>query len=150
MFLAFVLPGSAGLLSFDWIAETGDEAAAESLSQLSIILPTQTGSESITTILGLSTVFKFMNDIFIALTYSQEDASFEKLVEIRALIALNRGEEEGLETALKEARAFDADQVAPQSNAVTVLFNNNLGVSQVQESLAVAADNTTRKGVDVL
>lgn len=116
------------------IAETQDTEALDQLSQMSISLPMNEGTESLTTILGLSNVFKFINDTFISVTYSQENSSFQKLTEIRALIEINREREESLEEAVSESRE---DAVLGQAEGVTVLYETPLGNKSVFEDPTV-------------
>ncbi len=76
------------------IAQTKDADALAQLEQTNTILPMNEGTESITGIAGLSAVLKFINATYLALSYAQEDATFETLVNVRALIELNRKNED--------------------------------------------------------
>lgn len=74
-----------------------------SLSQLSIIMPTNKGSEELTSIDGLSKVFKFVNDSLIATLYSQDKLTFKKLQKIVLEIEAERAaEEDPIEIATQE------------------------------------------------
>jgi hypothetical protein len=106
------------------IAETGDKAALDELSNLSISLPTNTGSESVTTIAGLTNVFKFVNDVIISASYAQDSDAFEKLKQIRALIEINRDSEDVLGVA---AQAI-AQQPSIQSATTAVSTGTNASI----------------------
>jgi len=63
-----------------------DNDATKKLSSLSITLPNAKGSEVLTSVVGLSNIFKFVNDTMILVLYSQEKETFVKLQEIKAEI----------------------------------------------------------------
>jgi len=116
------------------IAETQDEDALEELSTMNVQLPNEFGTESVTTVLGLSRIFRFLNDIYLISTYAQEDDTFERLVQIRALIEINREDEDPVETAVQAQADFLTAEVAL---ATTNEFNL-YGVVQDQNAVFVA------------
>lgn len=53
-------------------AESGNTAAVLELSKLSVVVPSNTGSESFSSIEGLTKILTFVNDIFLAVLYAQD------------------------------------------------------------------------------
>jgi hypothetical protein len=91
------------------LAESNSAQDKRALSQLSITLPTNKGSESVTSMDGLSKVFKYLNDVLIVVLYSQDN--FDKIREILEEIAEGQGlEVEPLEDAADEIREEEADE----------------------------------------
>jgi hypothetical protein len=104
------------------IVETGDPDALNEVEQAGAILPMNEGTENVTTILGLTNVINYMNNMFLTVTNAQDNATFERLVNVRALIELNRKNEDSLETA--SALAQDRALQAIAANEATVPSTN--------------------------
>jgi len=98
------------------VAESELETAKRELSQLSIKIPSDEGSESLTTIQGITRVFKFTNELILSVLYSQDAKTFEKIKRIHDRIDEERfaQEEDTLDTAVSEIRDEIEQQVQEQ------------------------------------
>lgn len=140
------------------LSESKSTKDRKALSQLAITLPKNKGSETITSVDGLSKVMKFVNDVLIIVLYSQDN--FDKIKEIIGEIAITQElEVDPLEDATDEVREEEADEVntsetgGPKSRGDTTSVSvaaapentpaNSLGVS----SGTTAGPKARRKGV---
>jgi hypothetical protein len=122
------------------IAESGDREATSSLSKLSITVPTTQGSESLTNLVGLSRIFKNVNDTFIAVANSQDN--FDRVKAIRAQVALDREREDALEAASSDLRLSLARQFEPrQANAASNLWAIQAGRTVNKKTENVSSAN---------
>lgn len=71
---------------------TSSEASLQELSKMSITVPTQTGSEALVSVENLSKVFKFVNDIYLAILYSQDKEVAKKIKELSTTVPLAIGD----------------------------------------------------------
>jgi len=99
-----------------------------SISQLSITLPTNTGSEVINSLDGLVKIFKFVNDVLLVVLYSQDKENFEKLKEIVDTIALSHSvEKDPVEEAADDVRNQEADAANTADETTTTVTVENVG-----------------------
>ena len=132
------------------ISETQDVDALEELSKLSVSLPGNAGSENVTTILGLSRVLKFINDVYISVIYSQEKDSFQKIKEIRALVEINREREDPIEEATREMSEHIESQKVIVSDPVAVMYAPLPATKSSKETKSATISTVATKGVKAI
>ena len=82
--------------------------------------------------MGLSKIFKFLNDTLIVVSFAQEKDTFDKLVQIKALIDFNKDRDDALDNALGERRkdsAFPSSELVPPA----VLYNTSVGTVESKD-----------------
>lgn len=120
------------------IAESTSEGARKKLSKLDIKVPGNEGSDSLTTVEGITRVFKYVNEMSLAVLYSQDEDTFEKLKQIHQDIEDERAaqEEDALNTAASEVRDEIEKQVQEQREVpptVGSFWNIATGKKQVKK-----------------
>lgn len=125
------------------IAESGDSAAIGELSKLSVVLPANEGSRSLTSLVNLTNVLKVVNSVLISTRHAQDN--FEKLKEIAGEIDRDRDQLQPEDLAIRDIRNDVSQQIVdrPISADVSQLYNVVLGskssnrVSNVSETVVV-------------
>jgi hypothetical protein len=114
------------------ISQTANNAdALTTLSQLSINLPTNSGTESITSMEGLSNIFNFVNNLYLDLIYSQQKNNPTTILNL--LTSLQQSNNAAILAAAQKETVVTAAPIviAPvvQKNPVSIiqLLNTNLG-----------------------
>jgi hypothetical protein len=103
------------------LSESESLRDTKALSNLSITVPSNVGSDSLNTLEGLSRIFKFVNESTIAILYSQGKDMFGRIQELIRQIRIDRGEEtEVIDQAILEEREKEVDQVSNQPTTVAV------------------------------
>jgi len=166
-FVSIVSPQIPILQLIFEVSESRDPRALVALSQLSVILPRETGSESLSSMTGLSRIMKFVNEFYLLVSYAQEAETFTKIQEIIDEIEARR-ELEGDDVAsgaVGEIRNQVADQTKEQSALESSLFGVDVGKKEDAKSSTKQTPtsttneettddsvfgNTTVKGVNVL
>jgi len=108
------------------IAESRDAEADKELSALPIPLPLSDGSETLSSLVGISKVLNFVNDSYLAATFAA--GAFEKLQSILEAINKRRAQarEDAINTAIDEERV----QLASQQKEFTDEAASYVGVAQ--------------------
>lgn len=140
----FKLVISAQLPVFELLLNLSESASRRdkrALSSLSIVIPTNKGSEALTSVDGLSKIFKFVNDSLIAVLYSQDKETFTKLQEIIEAIRIDQGlEEEPVEEATREILQEEEDNANDEAEEpVTIPASIQEGIDLFQSEEFQAA-----------
>jgi hypothetical protein len=120
------------------IIQTKDANAIKKLSELDILIPSDRGSQSITSMEGLSKVFSFVDNMLISLMYAQETGTFSKIQEIIAGINKNvwdtaqifHAGEDSLSEAIDEVRQQIEDGTLAATDEESALLGIETGQQQ--------------------
>jgi hypothetical protein len=116
------------------LSESGSKRDKRALSQLPITLPSNTGSEEINSLDGLSKVFKFVNDSLLVALYSQDEENFAKIKQIIEDIAVSQGlETDPVDDAVGEIRDEEADEASTTTVSVDAA-EGSVGSSDSEQS----------------
>jgi hypothetical protein len=118
------------------LSESESVRDKKALSQLPVSLPTNTGSEVVNSLDGLSKVFKFVNDSLLVALYSQDQENFEKIREIIEEIAASQDlDTDPVDEASDEIREEESDV----AETVTVSVDSAEGTTTASAPAQVPA-----------
>jgi hypothetical protein len=109
------------------IAQSGDEGAINQLSALSITMPSNRGSSPLTSIDEFSKIFKFVNEVFLMVSYSQEGSTFNQIQQIIERENIVSSADDAVEIATNEIREDIAEQPGAYSPAISRFFGVSMG-----------------------
>jgi len=109
------------------IAESGDAKSLNELSDLSIVTPLNKGTESLSAMVGLSRVFKFVNDYYLAVSYAQERGNIDKIAEIQREVEERREKQSAEDSALQAAKEI-RDDIEDRSESISAAISSLFGV----------------------
>jgi hypothetical protein len=112
------------------IAQTQLVGAIGELAKLNIVIPSNSGSELITSIDGITNIFKFINSILVSISYAQESGVSEKISKL--MLSINQGTIEKSRDTLNDAIDNIRQQIENGSLPVTDEEANFFGVQRGQ------------------
>ena len=128
------------------ISESDAANATTNLSSLSIVLPKETGTESLTSLDRLTKILKFVDETMIVLLYAQEEKTFSKLQEIYAAVAAKQQNDLAntatpLDGAVEKVQSDMVSYASPANDPESVLFGISQG--EVVDTKDTSTDTST-------
>ncbi len=122
------------------VSESSSSAAKSVLSTLSIIVPDNVGSESLTTFEGVTNVMKFTQEIYLALLYSQDKENLEEINKITEAIRSGGG---AINTALARIRGEAEAGTSPISPEAADYLGVQVGDAETnRDSFSTTTEDT--------